>query len=345
MSITNFKLKNFGPITELNIESAGNINIFIGENSAGKTFILKALYSAIKSIEEYKRGNDNRNMEQVVTDKLYWTFQVDKFSDLVQKGAEDRLSCQVSTTNNHIEYDFGVDTKSKITSVKHSEEKLDSNSVFLPPKEVLSISRLVFKAITDKTFGYDSTYMDLVIALQIPLQSGRNYGRNKSEFADARHKLEKMFDGRIQFDDKSKNWIYKKGNMKFPINTTAEGIKKIGILDVLLGNRYITPQSVIFIDEPESALHPMAISTLLEIIHSLAEIGIQFFISTHSYYVIKKMYLLAGDKKVKIKVFNAISEGWVEHDLAEEMPENAIINESIRLYKEEINQKLGEFTW
>jgi len=44
---------------------------------------------------------------------------------------------------------------------------------------------------------------------------------------------------------------------------TAEGIKKIAILDTLLGNRYLDTSSIVFIDEPEAALHPQAVSQSL----------------------------------------------------------------------------------
>lgn len=57
-------------------------------------------------------------------------------------------------------------------------------------------------------------------------------------------------------------------------------------------------ESIGFIDEPESALHPTAISQLLDIIGVLAKKGIQFFLSSHSYLVIKKLYLMARELNI-----------------------------------------------
>ena len=54
---------------------------------------------------------------------------------------------------------------------------------------------------------------------------------------------------------------------------------------------------MVFIDEPESALHPVAITKLIEIIVSLADSGIQFFIASHSYFVIKALYLAAQNRR------------------------------------------------
>ena len=124
---------------------------------------------------------------------------------------------------------------------------------------------------------------------------------------------------------------------------TSEGIKKISILDILLGNRYLDPNSIIFIDEPEAALHPTAISGLLDIISMLAECGIQFFLTTHSYFVIKKLSLIAQEKNnIPISVISEESEQWSQTNIQDGLPDNSIINESIRLYKEQMRLVLDE---
>ena len=141
---------------------------------------------------------------------------------------------------------------------------------------------------------------------------------------------------KVEYDEKSGNWQFKKGNQKFPIGVTAEGIKKISILDTLLGNKYLNSNSVIFIDEPESALHPAAISKLLDIIAMLAESGIQFFMASHSYFVIKKLFLIAQKNNISIPVFSANNNHWDIANLRDGLPDNPIIDESIHIYKEEV---------
>ena len=84
--LNNIKLNNFGPLTELNWPKLGQINLIIGENGTGKTFLLKALYCTMKTLEEYKRGDDQRRLEDILAEKLYWTFQPEKIGDLVTKG-------------------------------------------------------------------------------------------------------------------------------------------------------------------------------------------------------------------------------------------------------------------
>ena len=37
--------------------------------------MLKALYSAVRSMEDYKRGDDVRSINEILAEKLRWTFQ------------------------------------------------------------------------------------------------------------------------------------------------------------------------------------------------------------------------------------------------------------------------------
>lgn len=153
-------------------------------------------------------------------------------------------------------------------------------------------------------------------------------------------KLAQIIGGVITFDESTNAWLFIKGRNKFPIGVTAEGIKKISILDTLLGNRFLDTNSIVFIDEPESALHPTAISKLLDIIVILADCGIQFFIASHSYFVVKKLYLIAQHKKWSIPMISFNETDWKSEDILNGLPENPIISESIRLYKEEIGFSL-----
>ena len=42
--IQQIKIKNYGTIQELDFDKFENINLIIGENGTGKTFLLKSLY-------------------------------------------------------------------------------------------------------------------------------------------------------------------------------------------------------------------------------------------------------------------------------------------------------------
>jgi len=335
--LNKIKLKNFGPLANLDWPKLGPINLVIGGNGSGKTFLLKALYSAMRTLEEYKRGDDQRTAAEILAEKLYWTFQPDKIGDLVTKGADGALSCTVQFDNRNFIYSFGKDTTKQISSLENHVQTRASNSIFLPAKEVLSLHQIILKSREqDKAFGFDDTYLDLARALRQSPKRGKNY----AEFAKSRQSLEDILGGRVEYDETSGRWQFKKGNQKFPIGVTAEGIKKIAILDTLLGNRYLDTNSIVFIDEPESALHPVAVSKLLDIVAVLAERGIQFFLASHSYFVVKKLFLIAQEQNLSIPVISAHDSQWTTANLKDGMPENTIIDESIRLYKEEVGLAL-----
>ena len=113
-------------------------------------------------------------------------------------------------------------------------------------------------------------------------------------------------------------------------------------MDRLLANGYLSKDSVIFIDELESALHPTAICEFLDMLAQVSkEMGIQVFISTHSYFVIKKMYLIALKQPENVTCIS-LSKGQeplICH-LYDGMPDNSIIQTSIKLYEQEIDEEL-----
>jgi len=335
--LNRIKLTNFGPLSALEWSDLGLINLVIGGNGSGKTFLLKAIYSALRTLEDYKRGDEQRSAAEILAEKLYWTFQAEKIGDLVSKGADGPLACQVTLDDHEFSYSFGKDTSKQISVLENGVEPRSSNSIFLPAKEVLSLQPVILKSREqDKVFGFDDTYLDLARALRQPRTKGRNF----PEFAASRKNLEEIVGGVIEYDEASARWQFFSGRYRFPMGVTAQGIKKIAILDTLLGNRYLDIGSIVLIDEPESALHPTAISKLLDIVAVLAGRGLQFFLASHSYFVVKKLFLISQEKGMSIPVISAADSGWLADDLKTGMPDNPIVAESIRLYKEEIQVAL-----
>ncbi len=332
--INKVRLENFGPLQDLNWTNLSGINLVIGGNGKGKTCLLKSLYCSQRTLEDYQRGDDPRTAVQILVDKLYWTYQVDKIGELVTKGESDLLSCAVEYNKKKFYYSFSKHANKEVKHVENEVGSLNSSSIFLPAKEVLSLQQVILDSREkDKVFGFDETYLDLARAIRRSSVQGRNY----AAFADARKSLEKILGGKIVFDEISKRWQFRNDSkQRFPIGVTAEGVKKIAILDSLLSNRYLTPESVVFIDELESALHPKAISQLLEIVVNLSIIGIQFFIASHSYYVIKKLYIFARKNNIPVSVLSLDDDKCNQYNLLEGMPANSIIDEAISLYKEEV---------
>lgn len=338
--IEELQLKNFGMIEEFYCNQFSNINLIIGENGTGKTFLLKALYSAVKSLEEYKRGDDITSINDILSEKLRWTFQVEKLGDLVSKTADEGLGFQMKMDKLLLNYQFSKSAASKIGIVEPIVSGKEGNSIFIPAKEVLSLFSVILKSREiDKSFGFDDTYYDLAKALRISPSRGKNF----AVFADSRKVVGNVIDGKVEYDENSGKWYYKnKKNQKFSIGATSEGVKKIAIMDRLLANGYLNANSIIFIDEIESALHPKAVCQFLDMIDNIAnEMGVQVFITSHSYFVIKKLLLIALKKENTVKCIS-LNKGKEAQicDLHDGMPDNSIIDTSIQLYEQEIEEVL-----
>lgn len=338
--IDEIQLNNFGIIEKFSSNRFSNINLIIGENGTGKTFLLKALYSAVRSMEEYKRGDDIKTINEILSEKLRWTFQVDKLGDMVSRSAEDGLSFELRLGSDRINYQFSQSATSKVGAAEAPDRGKAGNSIFIPAKEVLSLFSVILKSReVDKAFGFDDTYYDLAKALRISPSRENNY----TVFANSRKKLSDVIDGRVDYDEESGKWLYKnRKNQKFSIGATSEGVKKIAIMDRLLANGYLDHNSIIFIDEIESALHPKAVCQFLDMIDTIAnDMGLQVFITSHSYFVIKKLFLIALKREGSVSCIslNKGQEAQI-YDLYDGMPENSIIDTSIRLYEQEIEEVL-----
>ena len=333
--ITEIIIKNLANLKHINLQTPGKINIIIGENDSGKTMLLKILYTMTKSVEEYKRGKDQRTFKEVISDKLYWTFQVNNLGDIVRKGSKESATFHMKLDEEAIDIKFSASAGKSVGIAQTESKGRNKNSIFLPAKEVLSLFHVIKKSrLIDQEFGFDDTYLDLVIGLE---KSGKK-GNNFKDFAKGKKILQELIKGRMEFHNGE--WIFHKGNMKIPIHSTAEGIKKIAILDKLLTNRTITPGSILFIDEPESVLHPKAVIEFLDILTLLAKRGVQVFMATHSYFVLKKMMIVARKEKMDIPVLSLGSGEPEQFNLIEGMPDNPIVDVSIELYEEELDLSL-----
>jgi autotransporter-associated beta strand protein len=109
-------LDNGGPLSKIDWPQLGKINLVLGDNGAGKTFLLKSLYSAMRTLEEFKRGNNPRTVSGILWDKLHWTSQADKIGDLVTKGSKSNLSFKCWVDHKEFSYGFGKETSKQLVA-------------------------------------------------------------------------------------------------------------------------------------------------------------------------------------------------------------------------------------
>jgi AAA15 family ATPase/GTPase len=356
--INSITIKNFMAHSDLSMKDIPELNLIIGKNDTGKTGLLKLLYATVKSLEIYslKSKSIDVSFKKELAEKLYDTFMPVKngLGDLVQKGSKDKLDVNITIVDKDKKYkqpiyfSFGERTEKSIsTGNEHIEAIPDNiiNALFVPAKEVLTAFTDI-RNIRDNFYGvgFDDTYLDLIKSLDLPTTKGRVM----SELSDVNKKLELLFEGKIeQTGQKEQPFTFKRGNQQFAMQQTAEGIKKIGILTTLINNRQLGKGTVLFMDEPETALHPDAIRQMVEMLVAMSKAGVQIFLASHSYFVVKQLAIYAKKDKINVNCWNLTRESGEPvinsvHNLIDGvLPSNSIIDEALKMFDEEIYNDLN----
>lgn len=333
--IKEFVLSSCGPLDKIHWQVSPRLNLILGHNGTGKSLILKFLYAILRATGEYQRGDSTTSFKSILGDKLRGTFQVDQVGEIVKKGSR-KLKCECRLDNQTINFTFSPSAVLSAGDVSEMVKPTEILPLFLPPKEILSITPVIERSrMVDKLKGFDNTYLELAFALKGEPQKGQTF----ANLARARFQLSKLFHGRLIQDGET--WQFKEGNIKHSIHMTAEGVKRLALIDRLIGNRSLYPGATLFIDEPEAMLHPKAIVEFMEILHLLAMQDIQVFMATHSYFVLKALYIIARREETDIRCLSLNTDEPPSFaNLKEGIPDNPIIDESISLYEREIDVEL-----
>ena len=349
-------IKNFMAHSNLSVKDVPGINVIIGKNDTGKTGVLKLLYATIKALEIHslKGKTSDGSFKEELANKLNDTFMPRKngLGDLVQKGSKERLEATLTLLGEgrykqDLYFSFGDRTQKTISIANDHIEPLKEtkiNALFIPAKEVLTAFTDI-RNIRDNFYGtgFDDTYLDLIKALALPTTKGKV----AAELSQVNKQLENLFEGKVeQTRVQDQPFIFKKSSQQFTMQQTAEGIKKIGILTTLINNRQLGKGTILFMDEPETALHPDAIRQLVEMLVAMSKAGIQIFIATHSYFVIKQFAVCAKRDVLSVGCWNftkapgqPVSNTY--KDLIDGvLPSTSIIDEALRMYDQEIEVDL-----
>lgn len=341
---TRIKIENLACFSNFSWNGQEKLNVIIGENDTGKTLLMKMLYTIAKSLVELhiKAGTERRSWKEILARKLYWVFQPSgdrRLGELVRKG-QNKLTIEADVFGSTYNFGFGRDTTSKILECTEVSSGLSHHDViFLPPKEILTAFDAI-AAVREKLelFGFDDTYYDLIQALRLPPPRGR-VPRDSGSLLRL---LDELVDGEIKLS--RGEFILNRRGSRYGMWQTAEGVKKIGILATLIRNRNLGRGSILFIDEPESNLHPSAIMKLMEMLSDLTRAGVQVFMATHNYFVLKQAVIIARRTKTSIPCCSLRkSKDGTEadfYDMKDGMPENPIVEASIELYRKDVESEL-----
>ena len=338
---SNLLIKNFALFQSFHWQQHGAINVIVGRNDTGKSHLLKLLYCLAKSLEEFSKRRPPMPWRDVLANKLIWTFQTEALGELIHRG-EKRTQVDFTLSEASYLFSYGSSAKQKVTTATESAVSQESlSAIFIPPKELLTAFEAI-EATREKLeiFGFDDTYYDLIRALRLPTTKG-NIETNLKRVLKS---LELLFGGEIAKNKADGQFVFMRDSQSFTMPQTAEGIKKLGILTTLIRNRTLGKGSILFLDEPETNLHPDYIVKLMTMLMDLSRAGIQIYLATHSYFAIKQLHILAKEQRAHVPFCSLTREGATVRadfsDLLQGMPDNPIIDEAIALYQSEVSLDL-----
>lgn len=375
--ITNLQLKNFTAFTELTIDFSPGINIIIGENGTGKTQLLKAMLAL--SASEAVGDQAGEELARKLC-RLYHPLseQVGELRRAGTRGAA--LLSATFASGQAITAKFSGNATTAKVSVNMGGDP--APALFIPTKEVLSLVRgLTADQPHQPTIEriFDDAYLNLARQL---IKEGADDLDAKVQldprFASIVPRLANLIGGRYELHDgrfcfQAGAYIEKVGAssaatkaaqsfqdsvQKFvptraPLlssGMTAEGFRKIGVLQRLLSNGSLNPGSTgpLLWDEPESNLNPKLMKDLVLALLELARNGQQVILATHDYVLLKWFDLLMdkgeGDQ-VRFHVLSRDADsGQVRRDSMDDyraIEPNAIADTFNELTKEQVARKMG----
>ena len=124
----------------------------------------------------------------------------------------------------------------------------------------------------------------------------------------------------------------------------AEGIRKIAALVRLQRNGWLGLGTTLFWDEPETNINPILMDELIGAILGLARQGVQVFLTTHSYVILKELDLQAtAEDKVRFFSLKADNAGTqvIAADNFTMLEPNSILQQYGSLYDRDIRRASG----
>ena len=322
---TRIVFNDFTAFRELDMEFSRGINIFIGENATGKTHIMKTLYASADITTS--------KVEHSFAEKINRVFlpSGDNIGRLVhrrkgRKGGKVAIyrTCQslqaeltLSVSNLMTKPEKAVIGGSQGKWSKHPIE-----SVYIPVKEMLSNAPGFKSEYETKKLFYEEIYPDIITRALKPILRGPSDKQRKHLMSI----LKRSIDGTVFTKGEEFFLKCKQGNLEFTL--LAEGLRKLGLLWILINNGSLSQGSVLFWDEPETNLNPKLLKSVVEVLIELQRMGVQIFLATHNYVVLKEFDLQLGrhdqilfhslyrEKETKnIKVFTTDKYNKIEHNM------------------------------
>lgn len=337
--IRHIKLENFTSFAELDQGFSPGVNVIIGANGTGKTHLLKVLYAAcaITVGEDVERGFalKLRNAFNPYEGRMGRLARRRSASVNVKVTVTKKDGSKLSASfSNHT---------NKPDDVKVSGERVwkreELVSAYIPVKEMLAHAPGFLATAARREIAFEEVYVDIIKRAFLPKLMGPT-DRDRQRLLNA---LQKAIDGKVV--SKGEHFFLKNKQGELEFTLLAEGMRKLALIWLLIQNGTLLSGSVLFWDEPEANLNPALMGDVVEVILELQRMGVQVFLTTHNYVLLKEFDLRKqnSDKIRYLSLFRDESEAVVAKasDSYLGVDPNAISATFSSLYDREIKRSLG----
>jgi predicted ATPase len=309
MKLTSLELSNFSVARSARFSFSTDINVFIGRNGAGKSHILKLLYTLLRARRDSGESPTDEKLARDINGKLAGVSRPDDGSTgrLVSRGVgrnTSRIHLRASKDESSSDLEIALTTLSNLRVPINTFERV-APSVFIPSREVLAMYEGFVQAYEERELSFDETYRDLCVQLGGALLRGPRLEAVRKLAAP----LEEVLGGSIRLLG---NRFYRQapgGNLE--AHLLSEGLRKIGALTHLVLNGSIIKNGFLLWDEPEANLNPKLVTVIARTLRVLAGMGIQIFVATHDFLLLNELALAddfkdslpKGEPRVDIKFF------------------------------------------
>ena len=286
-TITRIRLERFTAFESLVLTPSPGINAFLGTNGTGKTHLMKAAYAAC----------DARDTGTRFPDKLARLFLPSNghLGRMVKRRrGRSEATAEVVWSSSFVRTTFSnlIRSPESATVQERRALKQHGSSVYIPVKEMLANAPGFRSLYAARNIHFEEMYSDILDRAFLPPLLGAPDKPRRQLL----NKLRKALEGKVWYDGEEFFLGSKRGTLEFTL--LAEGLRKLGLLWLLIQNGTLTEGSILFWDEPETNLNPKLFGPVVEILLELQRQGVQIFVATHDYLILKQLDLQArkGDR-------------------------------------------------
>jgi ABC-type ATPase involved in cell division len=343
--LEHIKLERFVAFEQLSLKFSPGLNVFIGENGCGKTHLLKLLYAACDVTTSQKTFAEKVNRVFLPSGEQIGrlvkrrtgssTGSVEVIRTVQVEGQPKSLSLRLSMSNHTKD-----PAKATVSGAFKQWQEHPLTSVYVPVKDMMANAPGFRSLYSLRHIHFEEVYADIIDRAFLGTLKGPT-DKDRKRLLDI---LQQSMEGKVISRNEEFFLKSQQGELEFTL--LAEGIRKLGLLWVLIQNGTLLDGSVLLWDEPEANLNPKLMRTVVQILIELQRLGVQVFITTHNYNLLKEFDLqvqpqdhvqfhsLFRDAKRDVRV--------ASFERYEQLQPNAIDDTLGALADREIRQQMGE---